>query len=60
MLAKIQIIYEFTYEGPQLDGQKYDETITPLDAMEFMSAMAAARLDCDWEKVFMIQVKATT
>jgi hypothetical protein len=34
--------------------------MTPLDAMEFMSAMAAARFDCDWENVFMTQVKETT
>jgi hypothetical protein len=32
----------------------------PTDAMTFISAIAAARFDCDWENVFMIQVKETT
>jgi hypothetical protein len=29
-------------------------------AMVFISAMAAARFDCDWENVFMTQVNETT
>jgi hypothetical protein len=59
-LAKMQMRYEFMYEGPQLDGQKYGELIKPVVAMVLISAMAAARFDCDWENVFVTQVKETT
>jgi hypothetical protein len=32
----------------------------PAVAIVLISAMAAARFDCDWENVFIIQVKETT
>jgi hypothetical protein len=39
--------YEFTYEGPQMDGQKYGAPTLPNVAIEFISPMAAARFDRD-------------
>jgi len=37
-----------------------DELMKPVDEMVFISAIAAARFDCDWENIFMIQAKQTT
>ena len=37
-----------------------DEPALPNVAVEIISATAAARFDCDWEKVFRTQVRKMT
>jgi hypothetical protein len=56
----MQMRYDLMYEGPQLEGQKYDAPMLPHIPIELINATAEARFDCDWEKVFKTQVTKTT